>query len=176
MSRVDRVLTFIENGLAGLTLGAAAILAIVAVILRTLFGYIIFWSEEAVIYLIICSTFVGAVITLRHNEHVGVDVLSFALGPRGKRALAMLCALLVAIYCGVLGVLGWIMLTEPSASNIVTPALKLPLWVVQISLPVGLTLMFVRALEILYRTARGRPGFPEAEEDELEEYKEEALS
>ena len=169
MSRVDRVLTLIENGLAGLTLAAATILAIVAVLARYFFNYIIFWSEEAVIYLIICSTFIGAVITLRHNEHVGVNVLSAVVGPRGNRVLVALSALLVALYCGVFGFFGWLMVTEPAARNIVTPALNVPLWVVQISLPIGLTLMLFRALEILYRTARGRQPFPEAEEDEFEE-------
>ena len=175
MNRVDRVLTLIENGLAGLTLAAATILAIVAVITRYLFNYIIFWSEEAVIYLIICSTFIGAVITLRHNEHVGVNVLAAVLGPRGNRVLTVLRALLVVLYCGIFGFLGWVMVTEPAARNIVTPALKMPLLVVQISLPIGLTLMFFRALEILYRTARGREPFPEAEEDEFEEPEDEVV-
>ena len=175
MNRIDRVLTLIENGLAGLTLAAATILAIVAVITRYLFNYIIFWSDEAVIYLIICSTFIGAVITLRHNEHVGVNVLSAVLGPRGNRVLVALSALLIALYCGVFGFLGWLMVTEPAARNIVTPALNVPLWVVQISLPIGLTLMFFRALEILYRTARGRQPFPEAEEDEFEEPEDEVV-
>src|SRR5215211_7461066 len=169
MSRVDRVLTLIENGLAGLTLAAATILAIVAVLARYFFNYIIFWSEEAVIYLIICSTFIGAVITLRHNEHVGVNVLAAVLGPRGNRVLVALSTLLIALYCGVFGFFGWLMVTEPASRNIVTPALNVPLLVVQISLPIGLTLMFFRALAILYRTARGREPFPEAEEDEFEE-------
>ena len=130
MNRVDRVLTLIENGLAGLTLGAGAILAIVAVIARYFFDYIIFWSEEAVIYLIICSTFIGAVITLRHNEHVGVNVLAAVLGPRGNRVLVALSALLIALYCGVFGFFGWLMVTEPASRNIVTPALNVPLLVV----------------------------------------------
>ena len=170
MSRFDQILTWIENGIAGFALSAAAIIAIIQVILRTFFNYIIFWSEEAVIYLIILATFVGAVITLRRNEHVGVDVLPVFLKERGKRAFGVLSALLVALYCAVLGALGWLMITEPAALNVVTPALKLPLWVVQISLPIGLTLMFLRALEIVYRTARYGRGFPEAEENEnLEE-------
>jgi len=175
MSRVDRVLTLIENGLAGLTLAAATILAIVAVLARYFFNYIIFWSEEAVIYLIICSTFIGAVITLRHNEHVGVNVLAAVLGPRGNRVLVALSTLLIALYCGVFGFFGWLMVTEPASRNIVTPALNVPLLVVQISLPIGLTLMFFRALEILYRTARGREPFPEAEEDEFEEPEDEVV-
>ena len=165
MSSFDRVLTWIENGIAALALGGASILAIVQVILRSVFGNTIFWTEEATIYLIILSTFVGAVITLRHNEHVGVDLLPAFLKEGGKKAFGVLSALLVALYCGVIGVLGWLMLTEPAATNVVTPALKLPLWIVQIALPIGLTLMFLRALEIVYRTLRYGQGFPEADDE-----------
>lgn len=169
MSRFDQILTWIENGVAGLALSGAAIIAITQVILRTFFNHIIFWSEEAVVYLIILSTFVGAVITLRHNEHVGVDLLPALFKERGKRAFGVLSALLVALYCGVIGTLGWLMLTEPASLSVVTPALKLPLWVVQLALPIGLTLMFLRALEIVYRTLRYGRGFPEADNEQNRE-------
>ncbi|MQA87012.1 MAG: TRAP transporter small permease subunit [Streptosporangiales bacterium] len=166
MSRFDRALTWIENGIAGVALGGAAIMAIVQVVLRYVFNTIIFWSEEAVIYLVILSTFVGAVIALRHNEHVGVNILAVFLGERGKRVLAALSGLLVALYCGVFGALGWVMITEPAARTVVTPAMKMPLWVVQLALPIGLTLMFLRALEMVYRVVRYGRGFPESEKEE----------
>lgn len=168
MSRFDRILTWIENSVAGLALSGAAIIAIIQVILRTFFNHIIFWSEEAVIYLVILATFVGAVITLRHNEHVGVDLLPVFF-KKWDKAFAVLSALLVALYCGVIGTLGWIMLTEPASTNVVTPALKLPLWTVQLALPIGLTLMFLRALEIVYRTLRYGQGFPEADKEQARE-------
>ena len=169
MHRLDRILTGIENALAALALGGASLMACLQVILRYLFDYTIFWSEEATIYLLILSTFIGAVITLRHNEHVSVDVLSFVFGERGKRALAVLSALLVVAYCAIFGAYAWILVTEPAALRIVTPALRLPLWVVELSLPIGLTLMFLRALEMLYRSARGRETFPEADSTEYGE-------
>ncbi len=169
MHRLDRILTGIENALAALALGGASLLACLQVILRYLFDYTIFWSEEATIYLLILSTFIGAVITLRHNEHVSVDVLSFVFGERGKRALAVLSALIVVAYCAIFGAYAWILVTEPAALRIVTPALRLPLWVVELSLPIGLTLMFLRALEMLYRSARGRETFPEADSTEYGE-------
>ncbi len=169
MSRFDQILTWVENGLAGLTLAAAAIIAIIGVILRYVFNYIIFWSEEAVIFLIIYSTFIGAVITLRHNEHVGVDVLSLAFKERGKWVLAVLKSLLVAVYCAIMGGFGWLMITEPAAQNVLTPALKLPIWIDELALPIGFSLMFLRALEILYRTARHQQAFPEAEEEDYGE-------
>jgi len=49
----------------------------------------------------------------------------------------------------------------------VTPALRIPLWVVELALPIGLTLLFLRSLELVYRTARGQRAFAEAEEDEF---------
>jgi C4-dicarboxylate transporter DctQ subunit len=173
----DRVLTWIENSLAALALGGAAVIAIAGVIMRYVFGDGIFWSEEAVIFLVILSTFIGAVITLRHNEHVNVDIMPALLGERGKWVFAMLGTLLLVIYCGVIGAYAWILIFEPAASNTITPSLKLPLWVVELSLPIGLTLMFLRSMEVLYRTARGQVAFPEAEENEFaEDTPEEAIS
>lgn len=169
MSRFDRVLTWIENGIAGVALAAAAIMAIVQVALRYIFNEIIFWSEEAVIYLVILSTFAGAVIAFRHNEHVGVNLLGVFFKERGKRFLTMLSAALVAVYCALFGTLGWVMITEPAARSVVTPAMKMPLWVVQLALPIGLTLMFLRAVEMVYRLARYGRGFPEAERGGLGE-------
>lgn len=163
MSRFDRILARIENFLAAATLGTAAGLAIVGVILRYVFDYIIFWSGEAVIYLIIFSTFIGAVITLRHNEHVSVDILPLVLGERGKRVLTLLGSVMIVVYCGIIGFYAWILVTEPGIRNTVTPALDLPLWIVYLALPIGLTLMLLRSLEIVYRSARGRQTFPEAE-------------
>jgi hypothetical protein len=60
------------------------------------------------------------------------------------------------------------LLFEPFSTATVTPSLKLPLWVVEAAVPIGLTLMFLRALEILVRTARGVDAFPEAQRSLLE--------
>lgn len=169
MSRLDQVLSWIENSLAAAALGGAAIIAIAGVITRYVFGQTIFWSEEAVIFLIILSTFIGAVITLRHNEHVNVDIAPALLGARGKWIFALIGASLLVVYCAIIGAYAWILIFEPAARNSITPALRLPLWVVELSIPIGLTLMFLRSLEIVYRTARGQIVFPEAEENEFAE-------
>lgn len=168
MSGMDRVLTRVENVLAAGFLGLAAGLAIVSVIFRYLFGVFIFWAEEAIIYSIIYSTFLGAVITLRHNEHVKVDLVAPLLGKVGKRAMAVVGAAVTLVYLGVIGAFAWMLLFEPFSSATVTPALKLPLWTVELAVPIGLTLMFLRAMEILYRTARGRTAFEEGEKSILE--------
>jgi C4-dicarboxylate transporter, DctQ subunit len=160
--RFDRVLTRIENVLAASALGLAAIIAIGAVLLRYLFGIFLFWSEEAIIYLIIYSTFLGAVITLRHNEHVNVDIFGAFLKARGKRVLAVIAAAVTVVYLVCVGFFAWLLLFEPFSTSTITPSLKLPLWVVEAAVPIGMTLMLLRALEILVRNLRGVDTFAEA--------------
>lgn len=153
MKQLDRALTSIENVVAAGTLGLAALISIVNVVIRQ-FGQAWFWTEEAVIYLIIYSTFIGAVITLRHNEHVSVDILGVFFKDKGKKWLALGAGLVTVLYLVIMGYLGWVLLTEPFSSSTVTPVLKLPLWVVELAVPLGMTLMLARALEMLWRTWR----------------------
>jgi C4-dicarboxylate transporter DctQ subunit len=168
LQRFDRVLTRIENVLAASALGLATVIAVVAVVLRYAFGTFLFWSEEAIIYLVIYSTFFGAVITLRHNEHVNVDVFAIFLEERGKRAVAVLGGVVTVVYLAGIGVYAWLLLFEPFSTSTVTPSLKLPLWVVEAAVPIGFTLMLLRALEIVVRTARGRDAFAEGGRSLLE--------
>ena len=157
MRTFDAVLSRIENLLAGCSLIAATVLAVFAVILRNVSGDVIFWSEEAIIYLIICSTFFGAVVALRHNEHVAVDILPTLLRGRAKKAVVLLGGLAAVVYAGFIGYLSWVLITEPFSRTTATPALKLPLWVVELSLAVGMTLFFIRAIEMLLRAMRQPP-------------------
>lgn len=164
MARLDCVLTWIENSIAAFALISAVALSITGVILRYVFDYVIFWSEEASIYLIILSTFVGAVIALRHNEHVSVGLLTLLLGERGKWMLSTLGVLIFVFYCVVFGAVAWMMVAAPVARSFQTPALDLPLWIVQLPIPIGLTLMLIRTLQIFYRTVRRQDPFPDAEQ------------
>lgn len=161
MSRLNRVLTTVENVLAAGSLGLAALVAIVAVLVRTTTGYVIFWSEEAVIHLVITSTFLGAAVALRHGEHVGVDILTPLLRERGRRVLMLIGTAVTLVYLALVGTFAWLVLAEPYAQLTVTPAIGAPLWLVTLPVPLGLTLMFVRAIEIAVRLVRGHDPCPE---------------
>lgn len=150
----DKYLSRVENFLAGGSLIAATALAVFAVLLRNITGDVIFWSEEAIIYLIIFSTFFGAVITLRHNEHVAVDIMPTLLKGRKKKFFVVLGGLATLVYAGFIAYLSWVLISEPFSRTTITPALKLPLWVVELSLALGMTLFFIRAAEMLIRTVR----------------------
>ncbi|WP_152345958.1 TRAP transporter small permease [Brevibacterium sp. CFH 10365] len=154
METIDKYLSRLENFLAGGCLIAATALAVFAVLLRNITGDVIFWSEEAVIYLIIFSTFFGAVVTLRHNEHVAVDIMPTLLRGKAKKFFVVLGGLATLVYAGFIAYLSWALITEPFSRTTITPALKLPLWVVELSLAVGMTLFFIRAVEMTVRALR----------------------
>ncbi|MDN6605574.1 TRAP transporter small permease [Brevibacterium sp.] len=157
MKTFDKYLSRVENFLAGGSLIAATVLAVFAVLLRNLTGDVLFWSEEAIIYLIICSTFFGAVVTLRHNEHVAVDIMPTLLKGRKKKFFVVLGGLATLGYAGFIAYLAWALSSEPFSRTTITPALKLPLWVVELSLAIGMTLFFIRAAEMLIRAVKTPP-------------------
>lgn len=159
-SALQRGLTTVENLAAGLSLVGAVTTALAAVVLRELFDVYLFWSEEVIIYLVISSTFFGAVLTLRNNEHVNVDIVSVFLGSRGKRVMAIIAALVTMLYLLGVGFLAWMLLFEPFSRSTLTPALKLPLWLVELPVALALTLMFLHSIETLW--AAWRHGAPEA--------------
>ena len=154
MKTIDKYLSVLENALAGGCLIAATALAVFAVLLRNITGDVLFWSEEAVIYLIIFSTFFGAVVTLRHNEHVAVDIMPALLKGKAKKFFVVIGGLATLVYAGFIAYLSWALITEPFSRTTITPALKLPLWVVELSLAVGMTLLFIRAVEMTIRALR----------------------
>ena len=55
-------------------------------------------SEELSRWLFVWVTFLGAVIALRDNAHLGTDMLVSKFGPKGKRVLMGL-SLLLMLYC-----------------------------------------------------------------------------
>lgn len=154
MTRFNKALTGVENVLAAGTLAAAVLIAFLQIALRAVGGTFLFWSEEAIIYLIIYSTFLGAVVTLRETEHVNVDVIAAFLGRRGKQGMAILASVVTIAYLGVVGAFAWMLIFEPFSFSTITPALKLPLWTVELAVPIGFTLMLLRAFEILWRTVK----------------------
>lgn len=147
--RLYRTVVAFENLAAGLSLIGAVTTALGAVLLRELFGIHLFWTEEVIIYLVISSTFFGSVLTLRSNEHVNVDIITVFLEARGKRVMAIIAAVVTLLYMLCIGILAWMLLFEPFSRTTVTPALKLPLWVVELPVALALTLMFFHSIDKL---------------------------
>ncbi len=150
-------------GLLGLAQAASALAVLLAmlvivygVLMRYLAGQPILWADSVVSYLLVLIVMLGAASALRAGQHVAVDVLVERLGPSARRmmhALAMLSVLLVGVY---LVVDGWSTVMFSRMLGITTSGEpELPVFWLQLLLPVGGVLLCLAAIESLLRLCLG---------------------
>jgi len=98
---VEKVINAYCRVIELLIAGALALMVVLVfgnVVLRYGFNSGLTVSEELSRWLFVWVTFLGAVVALRDNGHLGTDMLVGRLGPTGKR-LCMGLSLLAMLYC-----------------------------------------------------------------------------
>lgn len=133
--------------IAGLIAGAALIIATLVTGWGVFVRYVLkaptTWQTETTIYLLICVAFLGAAYGVRHNAHVGVDLLPEALPLRGRLILRTVTTALVLGVVGVVAWTGWTMWQQAYALDTRSAsAWGPPLWVPYAFLPLGMALVF----------------------------------
>ncbi len=123
-NRFIRILDGALNALAVAAMGSMTIGIIVSVISRYFFSLTAAWSEELIGLLFVASSFVGCVIAVKRNEHIGIDLLHERLGELGRRRLRMISALVTILVQIVVfdASLGWIAVS----GNVPSPGLEIP--------------------------------------------------
>jgi C4-dicarboxylate transporter DctQ subunit len=111
------------------------------------------WASEVAIYLSIYVAFVGAGYAERERSHTHVEILIERLPRRGQCLVYLLWSLISLAAVLALVALGAASTIEAfeSARRSVTP-LRVPLWILSISLPIGMLLLGTQyALRVLER-------------------------
>ena len=153
-------LIFLVNGLAT-ALSAIGILASLAlivwsVVMRYIFNRPPLWVDEVVGFLLVAIVMLATADVLRKGEHIGVDLLTTRLGPKGMwwaRAWASLTSLAAAL---ILVFNGWESAMFSRMLGVVTEGhLELPVFWFMLLLPLGGLLMLLTSLEALARLATG---------------------
>ncbi len=151
-----RVLTLIEQTLAGLALVVIVSSMGSQVFARYFFGAPFSWSEEVARLALIWMTFLAASFVMAEGRHIAVDVLSARLSERGRLRLECLSHDIVAATCLLL-LFGGIRFVW-YVSKVGSPSLGIPMgwWYGAVS--VGLLLMaFHSIVNLLQVIATGRP-------------------
>lgn len=121
------------------------------VIARYFFGHPIPWAEEFSRYSFIWITFLGAVLCTKHGRHIIIDGFAKAMPFRAEKAMAMVVNVIIVGLAFVMVYYGWILClnaTQPMA------ALRLPQYLVYLSVPVSGVLIFLYTLRDMRRDLR----------------------
>jgi TRAP-type C4-dicarboxylate transport system permease small subunit len=157
---IDRILALwsrIETALIGVLvlislavfLGGAAVRALAP-------QHAVDWAEEVSTYFIIWATVISGSVLAAEGRHINTEIVTGALPPGPRRAIAVAMLLLTLGFCLAMTVYGWqafrftLMLDERSGSSLRTPQSS----AVFLALPVGMALIVVR-LCLLALVGRG---------------------
>lgn len=137
--------------LAGLGLITLTALVVAEIGSRLILNSSLHVVEELSGYLVIATTLFGASLAIRHDALFQVGFLYGALPTRVKRVLGLVY---IVLGIGICGVLIWhsalLVMSSFSRGNVAPTVMMTPLWIPQLLLPVGLSVMtlflFERAL------------------------------
>jgi TRAP-type C4-dicarboxylate transport system permease small subunit len=124
-------------------------ITITLVILRYGFNAAIIGGNEAMNYLFIYTTALGAVISVGSGEHIKISYFINKLQRRSRKITNIINYSLIAFINGVMVLysLPWIV----STGSFESPVLRIPSWIVQISIPIGCSLVVIYCLNhIIY--------------------------
>lgn len=132
------------------------IVIVAQVICRTFFGFSIFWAEELSRYCLTWVTFVGASMALRNADLVALDLIEKKMKGQWKWFLQLFIEILVFVFILIAIVYGLKQAFSPSIINQVSPALRLPMPIVYISIPVGFTFMLIHSIRSCFQLVKSR--------------------
>lgn len=129
-----------------------------AVLLRYVFSSPVIGSDEVVAFTLTAIVMLAAPDVLRRNGHIGVDVLVALLSARAARWAAVWSSISVLLVAALLMINGWKAVTLSRMIGSLTEGhLELPVWTLQLFLPLGGVLLALVATEMLWRSFAGSP-------------------
>ena len=155
MSSLDKILSHAEEFLLGVLLTTASLVLFINVVARYVFNWGFPWAEELVRYEIVWMVFLGGSAAARQGLHIGVDiVVKFAPRPLRKVTEALI-NLISLVFCLLVLFYGAKLIIQTRMFGQVSPALQVPMWLVQLAIPVGGGLMALRFAQQLWHVFRG---------------------
>ena len=138
------------------------------IIARFVFNSAFSWSEELTRYVFVGQIWLGASLAVRENVHIRVEIIFRILKGKWVYVAEIVSTLIWALFCFfiVYTASGWI--STVLANNTVSPAMRIPMGYVYMSIPFGCAAMGLRLIPILYKNFRLLLGLDKPADPELE--------
>ncbi len=144
MKKIINVFDKIEEWILVVLMAGVSIVVFIQIASRTA-GNSLSWSEELARYLTIWVTFIGASYGFRFGTHIGVDAFKQWLPFRAERVVDLVSNLIVAFLCVLMMKFSIDIIVKVHLKfHQVSPAMRMPIWIAYLALPVGYLFMFIR--------------------------------
>lgn len=110
------------------------------------------WTDEIARFLMIWTCLLGAAYTVGVRKHIAIDLLPLSLGPRNKAILDLFINACILVFSvGVICFGGWFLLSKVYVSGQLTTALKMPMWLVYVVIPLSGAIMAFYSMYFIVR-------------------------
>ena len=124
------------------------------IIMRSVFNASLSWSEELARYVFIWQIWLGMSVGLRDNKHIRVELIFNFVKGRGAKLLNIIGSLLCITLCVFLVYYGSKIVLNAFNKNILSAAMRMPLWIVYLALPFSCLVTGLRYVYQLYEQVR----------------------
>lgn len=133
-----------------------------------LFGYIARSADDFAGYAMLASSFLALAHTFGKGEHIRVTILIQRLHGRSRRIAEIWC---LAIASALAGYLAWFSIKTTWISyeigDVSTGLVPVPLWIPQVAMALGASVLFIAVLEQLIVALTGGVPMRDAESDDV---------
>ena len=154
MSSVQRSLDLLEEYVIGISLLVMLAIVFLNAMSRYLVSLDLAFALEIVTSLFPWVTFLGGAVAVKRKGHVAFSLLTDSFPPRWRKGVALLSVVLAAALYGVIAYLGFQMVLFERETHQGTPALELPTWIIELSIPLGSVAILVRTIQVARREWR----------------------
>lgn len=149
LKKLDRYLIIIEEAFVGIGVLTTAVLVFTGVVSRFVFKFSFTWVEEITQYIMLWVAFIGSVLCVKTNDHVGVDVIFSIIPKKYKQVLvAILSVVSAGFMCYFAYVASTLVASVKTNHQVSVSMTWLPIYVVYLSAPIGAALMAFEFLKV----------------------------
>lgn len=151
---LDKI-TYLAGCFAGFLIFCCGIMISYEVVVRGLFNTPTEWVMELSTYCVTIAGFLGMGVTYGAKKHIHVDILLSKLSKTQCSYLAIITTFIGAAYSFIFFVKGAEMVHQSFVmNNCAASTLGTPLWIPQLSMPVGMGILFLHTLyDFLYNAS-----------------------
>lgn len=159
----------VEEVLCVILMVAMCLVVFAATVARYTGWFTISWSEEFARYCMIWVVFLGIGVAAVNGEHFAVEALSLFCPKKILNVIKVICAVLVVAFNLFAAYFGVVILEFQIAGGELTPSLYWPMWLIYLSIPLGLVIMAAGYCYNTYKQIKGKEKAKTLEEEETAE-------
>ncbi|GGK34463.1 hypothetical protein GCM10010965_29290 [Caldalkalibacillus thermarum] len=150
----------LEEVLLVTTMVVMVILIFYQVCSRYFFNYSLSWTEEVARYIHIWQVWLGASFAVKKQRHIRVEIFVKKLPGTFKRVVDITALLLWFFLAMVLAYEGTQVVNHIFERGQLSPAIRMPMWLAYLAVPVGGILMSIRLIQQLVSLFRNKQAIP----------------